>query len=105
MVPAALAPHTVPAAPVPTAPVSPARVPPRAYRTPRRGFDARAVGALFAARWEAATAHDSAALIYGAAPVEGDDEHVFFSPNERRAPATPAEAGASSSRWEALYRA
>ena len=90
---------------VPASPVSPSLVPPRAYRTPGRGFDARAAGALFAARWEAATAHDSAAVIYGTAPVEGDDEDVYFSPNERRAPATPTDAGSSSSRWETLFRA
>ena len=45
-------------------------------QSPRQGFDVRAAGALFAARWAAATAataQGSAAVIYNAAPVEGDE--------------------------------
>ena len=38
-----------------------------------RGFDAHAAGALFAARWAAATAQGSTAVIYNAAPVKGNE--------------------------------
>ena len=41
-----------------------------------RGFDAHAASALFAARWAAATAQDSTAVIYNAAPAEGDNKQA-----------------------------
>ena len=43
---------------------------------PRQGFDAHAAGALFAARWAAATAQGSTAVIYNAAPAEGDNKEA-----------------------------
>ena len=47
-----------------------------AGRAPLRGFDAHAAGAFFAARWAAATAQGSTAVIYNAAPAEGDNKQA-----------------------------
>ena len=43
-----------------------------------RGFDAHAASALFAARWAAATAQGSTAVIYNAAPAEGDNKQAVL---------------------------
>ena len=51
----------------------------------RSGFDACAAGAFLAARWAAATAPGSAAVIYNAAPVEGDNPEAV---RQARAAAT-----------------
>ena len=50
--------------------------PPQVGRALLRGFDAHAAGALFAARWAAATAQGSTAVIYDAAPAEGDNKQA-----------------------------